>query len=153
MKIFLIVIICLVIVTPAHFYYLGKISQKKSIPGLENARLKKCPAMASNCMCSEFPEDKSHFMPAHNVSANPQAMKQAVQVIKDMGGVIVSESDSYVASTFTSKLFGFVDDFELRLDDASKTLHVRSASRVGQHDVFANKKRIQEFNRRFAEVK
>ncbi len=151
MKIFFIVLVCLVVVVPIHFYIQGKISQKKSTPGLENSRLKKCPAMASNCICSEFPEDKSHFLPAQDVSANPLAMKQSVQIIKDMGGVIVSESDSYVASTFTSKLFGFVDDVELRLD--GPMLHIRSASRVGQHDMFANKKRIQEFNRRFAEAK
>jgi len=68
-----------------------------------------------------------------------------------MQGSVRVESDTYIAAIFTSPLFGFVDDFEIRLDMAQKVIHIRSASRVGYSDGGANKKRTELFKRLYAE--
>jgi len=68
-------------------------------------------------------------------------MAQAKAALTSLGGTITSESDDYISATFTSSLFKFVDDVELRPGDDG-VVHIRSASRVGYSDRGANKKRI-----------
>ena len=41
-----------------------------------------------------------------------------------------------------SGLFRFIDDIELRFDDATQRIEVRSGSRVGYSDMGVNRKRI-----------
>ena len=38
---------------------------------------------------------------------------------------------------------GFVDDVEFYFDDMSKTVHIRSASRLGKGDLNVNRKRME----------
>ena len=61
-----------------------------------------------------------------------------------MGGTIREESDTYLAATFSSAMFGFVDDLEIRVDSSQKVIHIRSASRVGYSDAGVNKKRAEQ---------
>jgi uncharacterized protein (DUF1499 family) len=44
---------------------------------------------------------------------------------------------------FTSALFRFVDDVEFLLDDSTRTIHLRSASRIGNSDLGVNRKRVE----------
>jgi len=60
-----------------------------------------------------------------------------------MGGSIQAENDNYLAATFSSSIFRFVDDLEIRFDADRKMIHMRSASRVGYSDRGINKKRIE----------
>ena len=73
-----------------------------------------------------------------------------------MGGTINAELENYIASTFSSSIFGFVDDFEIRIDSIKKVIHIRSASRVGYGDVGVNRKRTELFkklyNKKLSEV-
>jgi len=68
-------------------------------------------------------------------------------VIREMGGTIHIAKNNYVAATFRSRIFRFVDDFEIRIDPVQKVIHVRSASRVGKGDMGVNKKRVELFRR------
>ncbi|WP_315983685.1 DUF1499 domain-containing protein [Aliamphritea spongicola] len=52
---------------------------------------------------------------------------------------------SYLATRFTSRIFRFVDDFELRINESAGVLHIRSASRVGRSDFSVNRKRYDAF--------
>jgi uncharacterized protein (DUF1499 family) len=62
-----------------------------------------------------------------------------------MGGSFQAESDNYLASTFSSAIFGFVDDLEIRLDSTQNLIHIRSSSRVGYSDAGINRKRAGLF--------
>lgn len=44
---------------------------------------------------------------------------------------------------------GFVDDVEFYLDEDTKVIHVRSASRLGQSDLGVNRKRIETIRTEF----
>ena len=66
-----------------------------------------------------------------------------------MGGIIQVESDNYLAVTFTSAIFKFVDDLEIRIDSTQKVIHIRSASRVGYSDMGVNKKRTELLRKLF----
>ena len=59
-----------------------------------------------------------------------------------MGGSIKSESSNYLAATFTSRLFRFIDDVEIRIDPDLGQIHIRSASRTGHGDWGVNAKRV-----------
>ncbi len=57
--------------------------------------------------------------------------------------------DRYLWATFRSRVFRFVDDLELRLDEAGGVIHVRSAARLGYADFGVNRKRVVALRNRF----
>ena len=62
--------------------------------------------------------------------------------INGAGGKIVTQQKGYAAAVYTSALMGYVDDVELRV--SGKTVHIRSASRVGYSDRGVNRARVEE---------
>ena len=56
---------------------------------------------------------------------------------------IVKETSTYLHAECQSALWGFVDDLELDLRAAEKTIAVRSASRLGYSDFGVNRSRIE----------
>lgn len=56
---------------------------------------------------------------------------------------IEEEHEGYLHAVFASRLFGFRDDLELRIDEDESLVHVRSASRVGRSDLGANRARVE----------
>jgi uncharacterized protein (DUF1499 family) len=73
------------------------------------------------------------------------------QTLQAMDGVLVKQGSEYTHATFTSSLFRFVDDFEVRIDSTGQLLHLRSASRVGYSDLGVNLERAQEFQTIFTQ--
>lgn len=123
------------------FIVYGYISRSGTTPGLDNGQLQQCPPK-QNCVCSEYPEDSRHFV--EPVTLSPDlTLERLKSVIGDMGGIIRSEQDDYLAATFSSALFGFVDDLEIRIDEKTGVIHLRSASRVGSSDLGVNRKRVE----------
>lgn len=56
---------------------------------------------------------------------------------------VVAESEGTLHLECRSRFFRFVDDLHLVLDFETKTVHVRSASRVGYWDFGVNRRRIE----------
>ena len=112
--------------------------------GLTDNMLKPCPN-SPNCVCSEYSNAASAVPPLSIKSNLQEAWTQAIAAVKEMGGTIVLQQDSYLHATFTSKIFRFVDDFELRLDTSENVIHIRSASRIGYSDLGVNRKRVERF--------
>lgn len=144
MKIILISIAVIVISFMAYFALLGFNSKSGKALGLVNDRLGICPNKP-NCICSEFSDDTSHYVKPFILKED--AMEKLIRIISDLGGVINQNNDKYLAATFTSQLFGFVDDLELRIDLNDEVIHVRSASREGHSDMSVNSKRVEEIRR------
>lgn len=144
MKTVLIILSLLIVVGVFLLFILGGISRSGKAPGLVTGRLARCPD-SPNCVCSEQQDDSNHSIaPIHLpqvITFDPLAILK--NVVKDMGGTIGTESVHYFAATFSSAIFGFMDDFEVRIDSTQKMIHIRSASRVGYGDAGVNKKRIE----------
>lgn len=134
------------------FFLKGINSKSGQAPGLIEGKLSQC-SNKPNCVCSELKEDHKHYINPIIVPDNPELDALAVlkNVISDMGGVLQLETERYAAYQFTSAIFGFVDDLEIRFDPVNKVIHVRSASRVGTSDFGVNKKRVELLNKLFAE--
>lgn len=154
MKILFISTITILVLFTAYFIYLGIRSQSGSAPGLVNGKLAPCPN-TPNCFCSEYADDQPHFTDAIPVAdlerPNPvdrpvdRPVDKIEQYILSMGGKIQQKNNDYLAATFSSRLFRYVDDFEIRIDREHQLIHLRSASRVGRSDFGANLKRINAF--------
>ncbi len=122
--------------------------------GLFGGKLAKCPSKP-NCICTEHAKDSDHHAAPIQIKSSQlnSAMTQAKSVIENMGGTITTQQATYLAATFTSGWFKFVDDFELRLDNDSSQLHIRSASRTGYYDLGVNNERVKEFTTLFQNPK
>jgi len=116
--------------------------------GLIDGKLGPCPD-SPNCVCSEYENRVSHVGPLSFTGDFHSAWKNARGAVLDIGGNIEKETDVYLRATFTSRLFRFVDDLELRMDKASHNIHVRTASRFGYSDLGVNRKRVQNLRKSF----
>jgi len=63
------------------------------------------------------------------------------------------EKPEYLRYEFTSLLFRFVDDIEFVIDQETKLIHFRSASRVGHSDLGANRRRMDRFLEAFERLR
>ncbi len=152
MKIVFVIMSLFIVAGVFLLFILGGISRSGKAPGLIAGRLAKCPD-TPNCLCSEQKDDANHFISPiilpQNITFDPlPILKNAV---RDMGGTIGTESVHYFAATFSSAIFGFMDDLEVRIDSTQKMIHIRSASRVGYGDAGVNKKRIELLKKLYAQ--
>ena len=150
MKIVIIIIVTLIVVAILALFVLGQMSQSGEANGLFEAKLTKCPDKP-NCICTEFLADASHYIEPIDLSQSNAAevLSRLKNSIREMGGRIQAETDNYLAATFSSSIFRFVDDLEIRIDKDLKIIHMRSASRVGHSDRGVNKKRIEQLKKLF----
>ena len=148
MKIAIIIIVSLIVVTILVLFVLGQMSQSGEANGLFEAKLTKCPDKP-NCICTEFVADATHYIEpiGFSQSNTAEVLSRLKNSIREMGGSIQAETDNYLAFTFTSSIFRFVDDLEIRIDKDLKIIHMRSASRVGHSDRGVNKKRIEQLKK------
>ena len=136
----------------ALFFALSFLTKSTSATGILNGRLSQCP-QKPNCVCSEYQDDTAHAIAPIQIPAEitEKPLPLMKKVIQELGGEIQSETDIYLAATFTSKFFRFVDDVEIRVDSAENLIHIRSASRAGYGDMGANKARVTLIRALFAE--
>ncbi|MBL1319833.1 MAG: DUF1499 domain-containing protein [Methylophaga sp.] len=143
MKIFFIILSCIVIAVIIWFFIQGAASKQGKALGLIENNLASCPDKP-NCVCSEHKDDTQHYISPITLTQNTSsALLNLKKVIDEIGGTVQTESDGYLAATFTSALFGFVDDLEIKIDARQHLIHLRSASRVGHSDMGINKKRVE----------
>lgn len=106
--------------------------------------LKPCPS-SPNCVCSVYPDDKSHFIEPF-AFASPQQALQAFESLDErlaehFDVKVVQETPRYKHYLFTTRWLRFKDDVEFILDQ--NHIHVRSASRLGYSDLGKNRKRVE----------
>jgi len=152
LRIVLIVIAVLTVVVLIRFAMLGHGSKSGEAPALVSGALTHCPEKP-NCVCSEFDEDTAHYIEPLDYSGVPaeKVWGEISRIIEELGGQVVVNNDDYLAATFSSSVFGFVDDVEFRLDPSQKRIQVRSASRVGHSDLGVNRKRVETMTRLFTQ--
>ncbi|MBI5800968.1 MAG: DUF1499 domain-containing protein [Verrucomicrobia bacterium] len=111
--------------------------------GLNGGKLAPCPD-SPNCV-SSLATDPRHAIAPFALNRSQGAAKEELRqaAAKLPRARLVSETDDYLHFEFRSLIFRFVDDVEFHLDTASKTIHVRSASRVGQSDFGVNRRRVE----------
>lgn len=104
--------------------------------------LRPCPG-APNCVCSEGAS--ASIEPLAYAGDGQVAFQSLLDWLKLQPNVeLVTVEAGYAHAVCRTPLLGFRDDLELRLDEASSVIQVRSASRVGYSDLGANRRRIED---------
>ena len=115
--------------------------------GIVDGKLGACPD-SPNCVCSESYPDKQEIHAISPIKIVGGDIDSLWQLIRDgvitSGGKVTEENSGYLRAEFTSTIFRFVDDLELRLDREQNEIHIRSASRVGYSDLGTNRKRVEQ---------
>ncbi len=151
MKPLLIILAAIPITLMLLMLVLSVLSRSGSAPGLIAGRLSPCPDRP-NCVCSELTADAAASiepLPLPSTMDSADVMSLVGEIINAMGGKIKTAEQNYIASTFNSAVFGFVDDLELRIASDEGVIHIRSASRIGYSDAGVNKQRVERFRTRF----
>jgi len=119
---------------------------------LVDGRLRACPK-SPNCVSSEGDNTSSRVEPLTFQGPPEKAWGDLKETIREMGGKIQEEHDGYLWTTFTTRLFRFVDDVEFRMVSSDGIIHVRSGSRVGYSDLGVNRRRVEKLRVLFNQKK
>lgn len=78
------------------------------------------------------------------------AMKRLTQILAQRPGTtLVQQKPGYLRAECRSRWLRFTDDLEFLLDEPAKTIHVRSASRLGRKDFGVNRDRVEAIRAQF----
>jgi uncharacterized protein (DUF1499 family) len=114
--------------------------------GVNDKRLAPCPS-SPNCVGSfEAETDEEHYLKPFSIDSSPENAWQALTsaVKQNRSAKIISMQDTYIRAEYTSTFFRFVDDVEFFLIPEQRTVHLRSASRLGRSDFGVNRKRLEK---------
>ena len=113
--------------------------------GVVDGKLSPCPE-SPNCVSTQS-DDETHKGEALSFRGTlTETMAAVVRVVGKMERTtIITQSDDYLHVEYRTKI-GFVDDVEFLLDKSTRTVHFRSASRVGYSDLGVNRKRMEGFS-------
>lgn len=107
-------------------------------------QLAPCPS-SPNCVSTQAQDGSHAIIPIHYCKSRAEAKAALKEVIQALPRTkLVEEDESYLHYEFTSQLLRFVDDVEFLFDDETKTIHFRSASRIGYGDWGANRTRMEQ---------
>jgi len=120
----------------------GCASGTSAAGGLESGTLAPCPD-SPNCVCSE--DQGGAAIEPFALGEDPQASFEAlVELIASRPRTeFVERRSDYAHAVVRTRLLGFKDDLELRLDRLAGVAQVRSVSRVGYSDLGANRARVE----------
>lgn len=108
-----------------------------------------CPR-SPNCVSTqaERPRQRMEPIPYEGpLSAARERMRRVLQAHPRT--TLVEEGPDFFRAECRSRIFRFVDDVEIRFDDAAKLVHFRSASRLGRRDFGVNRERMDRIRQEF----
>jgi uncharacterized protein (DUF1499 family) len=125
--------------------------------GLRNGQLK-APSNTNNSVSSQAALHPNSAMRAKaEIAALPmkgnaaETMTRLKSVVAAMPGAqIIKAEPTYLYAEFTTRLMKYVDDVEFAIDEPARLVQVRSASRLGQEDLNANRDRIEAIRAKLA---
>lgn len=110
-----------------------------------------------NSLSAQKKANKDRFiepLSIENMNAPMDAIMKRLKGVfdRDDSYKLVTSTDDYLHFTFTSSIFGFVDDVEARIDRANQVIHFKSKSRKGYWDMGANKSRVEDIKFKFSQA-
>lgn len=130
--------------------FIGLSIYSRNAPAIRSADagLRPCPD-TPNCVSSVESGQQWSVAPLHYSGDARAAWERISQVVTESGGRIIQEDPGYLRAEFQTPVFRFVDEVELRLEERSNSIQIRSASRVGYSDRGANRQRVEMLRQRF----
>lgn len=112
-----------------------------------NERFAPCPD-TPNCISSEA-QDPRHAVAPMQLAGNSEREWDEIRAVVAAlpRSRILGATECYLHATLKSRLFGFIDDLELKLDPQTKMIGIRSASRSGSYDLGVNRRRVENLRK------
>jgi len=125
--------------------------------GVREGRLK-APSTSPNSVSSQAALWPGHpqlayasIAPLAVAGAAAAAMAKVRSVVESTPGArVVQANGDYLRAEFTTPLMRYTDDVEFWFDSAAGVVQVRSASRLGESDIGANRARVEALRARLA---
>ena len=118
--------------------------------GVTDGKLLACPN-SPNCVSSQSTDAEHKIAPLTYTGDPAKALADLKAVISSMPRTkIITAEGNYLYAEFTSALMGYVDDVEFYLNADKGLIELRSASRLGQSDLGANRDRIEAIRAQLA---
>lgn len=112
-------------------------------PGLEQGRLAPCPG-TPNCVSTRSADAVHSIEPYPYRGGREASRARLLEVIAGLPRTrIITAGDLYIHAEFRSRVLRFVDDVQFLFDDNTRTIHFRSASRLGNSDLGVNRRRME----------
>lgn len=135
----------------ACFLFLSCSATRPTNLGIKDGKLSPCPD-SSNCVSTYSKDTRHAIKPITYSSTRDHARGRLLQILSSLKNArVVVNEDDYIHVEFTSRVFRFIDDVEFYFDDEKKTIHFRSASRVGSSDLGVNRRRMEHIRMKFYE--
>jgi uncharacterized protein (DUF1499 family) len=112
--------------------------------GVTDGNLAICPP-TPNCVSSQVSDPDHHIDPI-NFTGDKSTVKQVLVKVLNVvpNTVITEETDDYIRTESTSKIFGFIDDAEFYFPPDQNIIQIRSAARLGESDLGVNRRRLEQ---------
>jgi uncharacterized protein (DUF1499 family) len=137
----LLITVCIII-------FFGCAGKRPTDIGLKDGKLTPCPKKP-NCVVSQTQDKKHYTEPIAYSCTKGEAIEKIKAIIKAQKRIkIIEQKENYLRVEFTTALMRYVDDVEVYFPD-EKVIHVRSASRLGYHDMGLNRRRIEKIRQAF----
>ena len=112
--------------------------------GLNDGQLSPCPE-SPNCVVSQNGDEEHSVAAIPYTSDRSTAKETLLKVLSVVPRTeVIEQTDNYIHTESTSRIFKFVDDAEFYFPEGEKVIQVRSASRVGESDLGVNRRRIEQ---------
>lgn len=110
---------------------------------LDGPLLLDCPDRP-NCVSSQSLSPSHSVVPFSFTRDPKEVIPIVLKIVETMERAsVISSTETYLHVEFRSRIFRFVDDVEFKVDPETRTLQVRSASRLGYSDWNVNRKRVE----------
>lgn len=108
-----------------------------------------CPR-TPNCVSTQATDAEHAIAPIPYSGPAAEALRRLVAILRDIPRTTITSVDAEtVRAKFRTRVFRFVDDAVFVLDDATKTIHFRSAARLGRRDFGVNRARMEQLRAAF----
>lgn len=112
------------------------------------SRLDPCPS-SPNCVSSfNTPKTDSHYIHPIRLRYKSTGLSKLYEYLEARTDcTVLAKKSNYIKTVFVTPILRFKDDVEFLLAENGRTLHVRSASRVGRSDFGKNRSRIESMRK------
>ena len=105
--------------------------------------LRPCPS-SPNCVSTQSGDPRQRMEPIPFSGGGEAAQSRLRKVLLAMPRAeITHEEPGYLAASFRSRIFGFVDEAEFVFDDSNGIIHFRSGACAGYYDFGVNRSRME----------
>jgi len=111
--------------------------------------MKPCPS-SPNCVSSQAGDPRHSMEPIPFTGSRDAAQARLRAIIQSMPrSKVMKEETGYLAVSFRSRIFGFVDEAEFSFDEHTGSVHFRSGASTGYYDFGINRSRMQRIAEAF----